>query len=184
VDPAVRSRHRGKDPDMKVPVIDGKIAEITQPEVAPLYGSDPAILIATNDLEIRRDIAPVLETFPVKAVWAQGMEEVKKALSRQKFSLCLCGFWLLDGTYRDVVRLLRFQCGEVPAVIVCAPSCPDAYRDYLSALKISAFDFICHPYRTSDMEKILQSATGVPLRPPSPIPALTMPEAAGLRKAS
>ena len=169
---------------MKVPAIDGKFAEITQPKVARLYSPDPAILVATNDIEIRRDISPILEAFPVKAVWAEGIEGVKRVLSRQKISLCLCGFWLLDGTYRDVVRLLRFQCGEVPAVIVCAPSCPDAYRDYLSALKISAFDFISHPYRTSDMEKILQSATGISLRPPTPIPPLTVPEAAGLQKAS
>jgi DNA-binding NtrC family response regulator len=169
---------------MKAPGMDERIADITQPKAAELYKLDATVLLATNDADISRDMCELLESFPVKILWARGMEEVKKAWSRENVSLCLCGFWLLDGTYRDVVRFLRLQRAEIPAVIVCAPSCPNDYRDYLAALNISAFDFICHPYRMSDMEKILHSAAGVPLRPPSPVPPLVVPGAAGLRKAS
>jgi len=140
------------------------------------------VLIATNDQELHGNMSELLQSFPLKTVWAKGLEEVKYALSREKVAVCLCGFWLVDGTYRDVVRCLRLQGVEIPAVIVCAPSCPHEYRDYLAALNISAFDFISHPYRKSDMERILRSATGVPLGPPSP--ALAVAGAAGLRKAS
>jgi DNA-binding NtrC family response regulator len=167
-----------------VPAINEKIAEVVHSEAREFYKPDATVLVVTNDAEIRRDMSELLESFPVKTLWVRGMEEVKKTLSREKVSLCLCGFWLLDGTYRDVVRFLRLQRAEIPAVIVCAPSCPNDYRDYLAALNISAFDFICHPYRMSDMEKILHSAAGVPLRPPSPVPPLVAPEAAALRKAS
>jgi len=170
---------------MKVPGINEKIAEVVHSEAKESYKPGATVLVATNDAEIRRDISELLESFPVKTLWARGMEGVKKTLSREyKVSLCLCGFWLQDGTYRDVVRFLRLQRAEIPAVIVCAPSCPNDYRDYLAALNISAFDFICHPYRMSDMEKILHSAAGVPLRPPSPVPPRVLPGAAGLRKAS
>ena len=119
--------------------------------------------------------------FSVRIVWAKGLEEVKYVLAREKFSVCFCGFWLLDGTYRDVLRHLRLQRAEIPAVIVCAPSCPHDYREYLAALNISAFNFICHPYRTSDIERILNSAVNAPLRPPSSVPPAG---AAELRKAS
>lgn len=169
---------------MKVPAIHEKIAEVVHSEAKEFHKLDATVLVATNDAEIHRDMSELLESFPVKTVWARGMEEVKNALSPGKVSLCLCGFWLLDGTYRDVVRFLRLRRAEIPAVIVCAPSCPNDYRDYLAALNISAFDFICHPYRMSDMEKILHSAAGVPLRPPSPVPPLVVSGAAGLRKAS
>jgi DNA-binding NtrC family response regulator len=168
---------------MKVPAIN-RISDISQPQAAELYKPGAIVLVATNDPEIQRDMCELLEPFPVKILWARGVEEVKKALSRENVSLCLCGFWLLDGTYRDVVRYLRLQRAEVPAVIVCSPSCPNDYRDYLAALNISAFDFICHPYRMSDMERILRSAAGVPLRPPSPGSPYAVPETAGLRKAS
>jgi phage tail sheath gpL-like len=63
----------------------------------------------------------------------------------------------VDGTYRDVVRLLKRQPVEIPATIVCEPACPNEYRDYLAALNIRAFDFICHPYRKTDLERILQA---------------------------
>jgi DNA-binding NtrC family response regulator len=169
---------------MKVPAMNERIAEVVHSEAREFYKPEASVLVATNDAEIHRDMSALLESFPVNVVWARGMEEVKNALSRGKVSLCLCGFWLLDGTYRDVVRFLRLRRAEIPAVIVCAPSCPDEYRDYLAALNISALDLICHPYRISDMERILHSAAGVPLRTPSPVPPLVVPGAAGLRKAS
>jgi DNA-binding NtrC family response regulator len=139
------------------------------------------VLLATNDPEIHGNMSELLAPFSVKTVWAKGVEEVKYVLGREKVSVCFCGFWLLDGTYRDVLRHLRLQRAEIPVVIVCAPSCPHDYREYLAALNISAFDFICHPYRKSDVERVLNSAMNVPLRPPSSVPPARASE---LRKAS
>jgi hypothetical protein len=42
-------------------------------------------------------------------------------------------------------------------IVVCAPSCPQEYRDYLAALNLRAFDFLCHPYRRMDLERILRA---------------------------
>jgi DNA-binding NtrC family response regulator len=94
----------------------------------------------------------------VNTVWVSGLEETKRALSQGNVAACFCGFWLVDGTYRDVVRHLKSQPVELPVIIVCAPKCPDEYRDYLAALNIRAFDFICHPYRQTDLDRILHSA--------------------------
>jgi DNA-binding NtrC family response regulator len=118
----------------------------------------PKILLATIDTEIRHTMAELLEGYAVDTLWASGMEEIKSALARQNVAACFCGFWLVDGTYRDVVRHLKRQSSEIPIVIVCAPTCPHEYRDYLAALNIRAFDFICHPYRRVDLERILDSA--------------------------
>jgi DNA-binding NtrC family response regulator len=115
------------------------------------------ILLATTDSEIRRSIDKLLQTYNIDTVLASGLEEIKSALAKKDIKACFCGFWLVDGTYRDVVRYLRHQRAEIPVVIVCAPTCPHEYMDYLSALKIRAFDFICHPYRQTDMERILHS---------------------------
>jgi hypothetical protein len=43
-------------------------------------------------------------------------------------------------------------------IIVCAPTCPQEYRDYLAALNIRAFDIISYPYHRFDLERILDSA--------------------------
>jgi DNA-binding NtrC family response regulator len=150
-------------------------------ETIDLHKSEATVLLATSDPEIHGNMSELLAPFSIRTVWAKGLEEVKYVLAREKVSVCFCGFWLLDGTYRDVLRHLRLQRAEIPAVIVCAPSCPHDYREYLAALNISAFDFICHPYKKSDIERILNSAVNAPLRPPSSIPAAGAPE---LRKAS
>jgi len=157
------------------------IPQLENPENIELLEPRATVLIATSDPEMYGNMSELLAPFSVRTVWSRGMEEVKYALAREKVSVCFCGFWLLDGTYRDVVRHLRLRRAEIPAVIVCAPSCPHDYRDYLAALNISAFDFICHPYRKSDIERILNSAMNAPLRPPSPVPPAGASE---LRKAS
>jgi DNA-binding NtrC family response regulator len=118
----------------------------------------PTILVATVDAEIKESMRGLLDLYPLKTVWAKSVDEVRAALAKETVSACFCGFWLIDGTYRDVVRHLKKQPIEIPAVIVCAPACPNEYRDYLAALNIRAFDFICHPYRKTDMERILQAA--------------------------
>jgi DNA-binding NtrC family response regulator len=160
-----------------------------QLEVSELYESQATVLVATNDLEIRENIAEVLQLFPLRTVWVKGLEEVKSVLARESVTACLCGFWLVDGTYRDVVRHLKLQPVEVPGIIVCAPSCPREYRDYLATLNIRAFDFICHPYRKTDIERILRSAIdahagSARLRAPSLAHSVPAPSDSGLRRAS
>jgi DNA-binding NtrC family response regulator len=155
---------------MRVAAVSPGNSDISQSESIGLHKPRGTVLVATNDLEIHGSMSELLAPFSVRTVWCRGMEEVKRILARQNVSVCFCGFWLLDGTYRDVVRYLRLQRAEIPAVIVCAPSCPHDYRDYLAALNISAFDFICHPYRKTDIERILNSAGNAPSRSLSPIP--------------
>src|ERR1700689_3287475 len=157
---------------MNAPAINERTAAASHTKATDL-DSHPTVLIATNDSEIQKNISSLLQLFSVKTLWAKGLEEVKSVLSRESVAACFCGFWLVDGTYRDVVRHLRSQPAEIPAIIVCDPSCPHEYRDYLAALNMRAFDFICHPYRKPDIERVLRSAINAhqgseALRLPSP----------------
>ena len=115
------------------------------------------VLVATTDPVISDSMRALLQMYPLRTLWAKGVGEVRALLAKENVAACFCGFWLVDGTYRDVVRLLKRQPVEVPAIIVCEPACPNEYRDYLAALNIRAFDFICHPYRKTDLERILQA---------------------------
>jgi len=136
------------------------------PEVT--LSKQPSILIATTDPEIRSHMMELFHHYQITTLWASGLEEIKSAVAKSDVAACFCGFWLVDGTYRDVVRHLKCRRPEIPVVIVCAPACPQEYRDYLAALNIRAFDFMCYPYRSTDLERILNSA--IALRP-RPVPA-------------
>jgi DNA-binding NtrC family response regulator len=131
----------------------------------------PVVLLATVDPEIRSSIVELLETFPIQIRQVRAVDEVRMAIARENVLACFCGFWLTDGTYREVVRYLRRQPREIPAIIVCAPACPHEYGDYLAALNIRAFDFICHPYKRTYLERILDSAISVLARPEEAVPA-------------
>lgn len=149
----------------------------------------PSILLGTIDPQIRQTMGELLQSYTINTLWATGIEEVRSALAQQDVMACFCGFWLVDGTYRDVVRHIKQQRADIPMIIICAPECPQEYRDYLAALNIRAFDFICYPYRRIDLERILNSAVALRKRPPRPsISAIQSSDRSfdisGLRRAS
>ena len=118
----------------------------------------PLVLIATIDPEIQEGLAELLEVASVDAIWVGSVGDFKTLIARERIVACLCGFWLQDGTYREVIRHLRRERLEVPAIIVSAPNCPPKYRDYLAAMNLGALDFLSFPYQQSDFERMLESA--------------------------
>ncbi len=149
----------------------------------------PTVLLGTIDPQIRQKMGELLQDYAINTLWATGIEEVRSVLAQEDVVACFCGFWLVDGTYRDVVRHLKHQCADVPMIIICAPECPQEYRDYLAALNIRAFDFICYPYRRIDLERILDSAVALRKGPLRPATSATLSSdrsfyISGLRRAS
>src|SRR6202051_3890275 len=118
----------------------------------------PTVLIATVDPEIQDGLAGLLEAASINAIWVGSVEDLKIIVAKERIIACLCGFWLQDGTYREVIRHLRRERMDIPAIIVSAPACPQEYRDYLAAMNLGALDFLSYPYQQSDFERMLKSA--------------------------
>jgi DNA-binding NtrC family response regulator len=156
------SRPITERPVMNQPVIAGsKNTGVLQHEAVEAIDSILArqtVVVATAESAISASMRDLLQEYPLRTLWARGVDEVRAVLARETVAACFCGFWLIDGTYRDVVRHLKRQPVQIPAIVVCAPSCPQEYRDYLAALNLRAFDFLCHPYRKVDLERILRAA--------------------------
>src|SRR5215469_17345334 len=96
-------------------------------QALPGSSAQSTVLVATAEPTIITSMRELLDGYSLRTIWVRGMEEVRATLSKETVSACFCGFWLIDGTYRDVVRLLKRQAVEVPAIIVCSPSCPQEY---------------------------------------------------------
>jgi DNA-binding NtrC family response regulator len=118
----------------------------------------PTVLIATIDPEIREALADLLEFAAINAIWVGSVEDVNAIVARERIAACLCGFWLQDGTYREVVRNLRREGIEIPTIILSAPLYPQEYRDYLAAMNLGALDFLAYPYQKRDFDRMLESA--------------------------
>jgi DNA-binding NtrC family response regulator len=122
------------------------------------------ILVATVDLEIRSALIPVFEELNLNPFWVPSLEAAKAALRTGRFAACLSGFWLQDGTYRQLVRHIRRDRLQIPLIIVSAPACPIEYRDYVAAANLGALGFLDHPYRCSDLQKLVRFSSR-----PSPV---------------
>src|SRR5579862_7655132 len=118
------------------------------------------ILVATIDAEICKGLTDLFTPFSLDAIWLKGVEAAKSVLAREKIAACLCGFWLQDGTYRELIRHIRRERLDVPVVIVSTPACPDEYRDFLAAVNLGAIDFLSYPYRSSDLDRMPWLASG------------------------
>src|SRR5271170_7771 len=143
----------------------------------------PIVLVATTDPIISDSMRALLQMYPLRTLWTKGVGEVRALLAKENVAACFCGFWLVDGTYRDVVRALKSRPVEIPAIIVCEPACPNEYRDYLASLNIRAFDFICYPYRKTDLERILRATLSERARP-APVRGSMADAANGLERQS
>jgi DNA-binding NtrC family response regulator len=120
----------------------------------------PNVLIATIDPEIHVGLTKLFQSFSLNTIWLRGVESAKSELARAKIAACFCGFWLQDGTYRELVRHIRRERLNIPVIIVSAPACPDEYHDYLSAINLGALDFLSHPYEKRELERMLRLAIG------------------------
>src|SRR3984893_16248977 len=139
---------------------EGAPKKVSDSDIVERRSEMPSILIATVAPEICSDLKELLQTHSFNIVWAKGVEAAKSMLAKEKIAACLCGFWLQDGTYRELVRHIRRENMEIPLILVSEPDCPHEYRDYLAAMNIGALDFLCHPYRKSDLEAMLRLTIG------------------------
>jgi DNA-binding NtrC family response regulator len=120
--------------------------------------SIPTVLIATIDPAIRNGLTELFQGLSLQTIWMQGVEAAKSVLRRENVSACLCGFWLQDGTYRELIRHIKRERMEIPTIIVSPPACPEEYGEYLAATNIGALDFLGFPYRKRDLERMLRVA--------------------------
>jgi len=127
----------------------------------------PTVLIATIDPAIRSGLIELFQGLSLRTVWMQGVEAAKNALRRENIAACLCGFWLQDGTYRELIRHIKRERMDIPTIIVSPPACPQEYGEYIAATKIGALNFLGFPYRKRDLERMLNLALG-PFTQPAP----------------
>jgi DNA-binding NtrC family response regulator len=128
-----------------------------RPDIAPDRGVG-TVMIATADSGVHRALAEILTGHGVDVERVEGFEAARELLKLGSITVCLCGFGLEDGSYKDVVKLAKHQAPEIPVIIVSTPCSANEYGEYLAAMNAGAFDFLCHPYQKREVERILRLA--------------------------
>lgn len=118
----------------------------------------PTVLVAALDWQVRSGLSAVLASFTINTESVSSVAEATRILDTKDVSACLCGYWLEDGTFKDLARHIRRSTAKIPVIAVSSPACRNEYRDYLAAMNIGAFEFLCHPYQRIDLERVLRQA--------------------------
>jgi DNA-binding NtrC family response regulator len=115
----------------------------------------PKALTVLSDRDSREAIPQILVTCGVEPVLCSTISEARKSLSSEPADVVFCETRFVDGSFDDLLRVLRS--GEsTPRVIVCSRLYDPAL--YLDLMDRGAFDFIVYPYRTEDVRWILSTA--------------------------
>jgi DNA-binding NtrC family response regulator len=116
------------------------------------------VVVVSADAAVRSAMTEVLQECCLKTICVDGLADLKSIPPEEMVVACLCGYWLADGSVHDVAAYLKQQSIEVPLVMVSEPVPTREYEDFLDSLSIGAFDFVCHPYNTGDIQLIVWSA--------------------------
>jgi DNA-binding NtrC family response regulator len=107
------------------------------------------ILVASSDLESRRNLMQTLTRQGLDPIGVSNLAECKKVLEEERVGLVFCDHELVDGTYRDVLAASRSTTEKLRLVVTSRH--PD-WDEYLEAMRFGAFDVIASPCRPTDVE--------------------------------
>lgn len=107
------------------------------------------ILVASSDLESRRNLMQTLSRQGLDPIGVSNVSECEDVFIRERVGLVFCDRHLADGTYRDLLERVRAQAQKVRVVVTSRH--PD-WDEYLEAMRHGAFDVIASPCRPTDVE--------------------------------
>ena len=110
------------------------------------------ILVVDDENDIVDLIALMLEPLAVQVHGAGSLDEAKRQLESQRFSLCLVDMRLPNGHGLDLLHYMRQQNLDLPAAMITA------YADIKSAvscLKVGAIDFLIKPVEAATLKQLV-----------------------------
>jgi DNA-binding NtrC family response regulator len=127
-------------------------------EVGPgqLLPGRPTVMIASVDSDMRHALAQILPRVDVNTIWVKSVDEARNALSAMPIAACFCEIWLQGGTCRELIWHVRRKSADLPVIIVSSSDSSNEYCDWLAAMKLRALYFLTHPYKASDVERLMQ----------------------------
>ena len=105
--------------------------------------------------ENRKVIESAILEWSLEVCWCLTLQQARRGLRRGNHALVLCEAELPDGTYQDVMALLKHKLVQVRAIVMA-----DTYSEdsYCQAIELGAFDVISAPYRRTDVQWIIMQA--------------------------
>jgi DNA-binding NtrC family response regulator len=105
--------------------------------------------------ENRKVIESAILEWSLEVCWCLTLQQARRGLRRGNHALVLCEAELPDGTYQDVMTLLKHKLVQVRVIVMADAYSEDSYRE---AIEVGAFDVISAPYKRTDVQWIIMQA--------------------------
>jgi len=113
------------------------------------------VLVVGSDVGNRTALVNILEECGLEPVIASNVEETGNILARRPTHVVFCEDNLPDGSFREILRLVRATRPDIQVVVSSKLGDVD---QYIEAMNLGAFDFIAPPYRDADVISVIDSA--------------------------
>ena len=110
------------------------------------------ILVVSSEFTNRIALRDILGRKGRKTIYASTVGECKEVFASQNIDIVFCEPRLTDGTYRDILTMMRSRGQSVRLVVTSRLA---DWDEYLEALDNGAFDLIASPSQTADIVRVL-----------------------------
>ncbi|MCZ6585017.1 MAG: sigma-54 dependent transcriptional regulator [Gammaproteobacteria bacterium] len=115
----------------------------------------PTALVVDDEPDLCELLSITLERMDIATRTCNDVATAKRALSQQRYDLCLTDMRLPDG---DGLELVEWIQQEVPGTPVAVITAHGSVETAVKALKIGAFDFVSKPLDLNDLRKLVKAA--------------------------
>lgn len=128
----------------------------------------PQVLLVCSLSKAHHDLAEASKQQGVRSISAFTVRDAESILLNQALAFVICAAELLDGTFRDILRILQKANLKVPVLVICRGGDREEYSE---AKHLGAVDCMPRPLSLAHMGAIIQAAlreiTSAGKRPPS-----------------
>jgi two-component system response regulator PilR (NtrC family) len=114
------------------------------------------VLVVSSHMECRKSLLQILDTLPIDVITCATLEEAEEVLGRQPFELVFCDEYLPDGSFHDLIA--GRENGHKRPLIAVLIRAGD-WGDYVTAVRLGAFEAIRYPFHATDVELVIIRAT-------------------------
>jgi DNA-binding NtrC family response regulator len=120
-------------------------------------------MLAICSTENRKVVESATTEWSLEVCWCLTVQEARRILRRGKHALVICEAKLPDGTYQDVMQLLKHKLDQIRVIVLSESHLENCYDQ---AIEMGAFDVVSAPCKRTDVQWIImQAVQGHPAKP-------------------
>jgi len=118
-------------------------------------------LIVSNNPELSRIVSAMLGSCGLETKRCSTLKEARTMLASNSIQMVFCENFLLDGSFRELLRAIADSRRGIPVVVL---SSLGGWQSHREAIESGAFGCIAPPFRSREIEQIVnQALSGCPL---------------------